>query len=230
MKKMKIAGIYKIVSPSGAVYIGQSLNIRKRWASHRGDYKKRPRFRIASSMAKYGPDRHKFSIEYHAPLDIDRTILDNIEQLFISQYKEGGAELMNLTEGGTGGRMFTHPGHSAETKAKIGDANRGKVHDPAIVKTIADKRRGQKISLEHAKKLKASRLGKPHTEESKAKMRVATKEGLKAAFANGFKRGPLSEATKKKISEANKGGTGRASGYKHSEETKAKIGLANSKK
>lgn len=35
MSKEKICGIYKITSPSGKVYIGQSNNIIKRWITYK---------------------------------------------------------------------------------------------------------------------------------------------------------------------------------------------------
>lgn len=58
----KQIGIYKIVSPSGRIYIGQSINIDKR----ENDYKKYSKFqgqkRLKSSVKKYGWEPHKFSI------------------------------------------------------------------------------------------------------------------------------------------------------------------------
>jgi predicted GIY-YIG superfamily endonuclease len=32
---MNKSGIYKIISPTGKIYIGQSINIEKRWEGHK---------------------------------------------------------------------------------------------------------------------------------------------------------------------------------------------------
>jgi len=54
-------GIYKITSPSGKIYIGQSTNIEKRVSR----YKKlscEKQVKLYSSLKKYGWDSHKFEI------------------------------------------------------------------------------------------------------------------------------------------------------------------------
>lgn len=54
-------GIYKITSPSGKVYIGQSKNIYKRWKAYYGlNCVQQPK--IYNSLMKYGVDRHKFEV------------------------------------------------------------------------------------------------------------------------------------------------------------------------
>lgn len=58
---MKVIGIYKIVSPSGRVYIGESVNIYKRWIVYRGLHCKR-QTKLYSSFLKYGTDEHIFDI------------------------------------------------------------------------------------------------------------------------------------------------------------------------
>ena len=56
-----IIGIYKIISPSGKIYIGQSINIHKRWSAYKNiKYVKQPR--ISNSVLKYGIENHKFEI------------------------------------------------------------------------------------------------------------------------------------------------------------------------
>lgn len=55
-------GIYKITSPTGRVYVGQSLDIEKRWAGYRvysGCCKQR---RLHQSLKKYGADQHLYVI------------------------------------------------------------------------------------------------------------------------------------------------------------------------
>lgn len=54
-------GIYKIVSPKGRVYIGESINIEKRRDQYkRGHYQKQ--WKLARSLEKYGWEAHAFEI------------------------------------------------------------------------------------------------------------------------------------------------------------------------
>lgn len=53
-------GIYKIVSPSGKIYIGSSKDIDKRFKQHRKMCKKQPK--LYNSLLKYGIDKHTFSV------------------------------------------------------------------------------------------------------------------------------------------------------------------------
>lgn len=54
-------GIYKITSPSGKIYIGQSINIEKRFARYKTDSCKN-QIRLSNSFEKYGVLNHKFEI------------------------------------------------------------------------------------------------------------------------------------------------------------------------
>ena len=57
----KICGIYKITSPSERVYIGQSVDIKRRWSKHKIRNCK-GQTRLWESFRKYGHDRHIFEI------------------------------------------------------------------------------------------------------------------------------------------------------------------------
>ena len=56
-------GIYKITSPSNKVYIGQSVNIQKRFRDYKSlkrSIKQQPR--LYNSFVKYGVNNHLFEI------------------------------------------------------------------------------------------------------------------------------------------------------------------------
>lgn len=56
-------GIYKITSPTNKIYIGQSVDINKRFKQHKkmsGGIKNMTR--LFNSFRKYGPENHKFEI------------------------------------------------------------------------------------------------------------------------------------------------------------------------
>ena len=55
-------GIYKITSPSGKVYIGQSNNIRKRKANYKRTVHCKGQVRLYNSLCKHGFDNHEFTV------------------------------------------------------------------------------------------------------------------------------------------------------------------------
>lgn len=60
-KREKICGIYKITSPSGRVYIGESVDILTRWVSYKNlSCKGQPK--LLRSLKKYSPENHIFEI------------------------------------------------------------------------------------------------------------------------------------------------------------------------
>lgn len=74
--KNKISGIYKIISPSGKIYIGQSVSIIDRWHSHKERYLN-SKTKLSSSFKKYGIEAHKFEI-----IEICDILLLNEREIF----------------------------------------------------------------------------------------------------------------------------------------------------
>jgi group I intron endonuclease len=60
---MKKCGIYKITSPSGKIYVGQSVNIKKRfWNYHSDSFTNSSQRILCNSFLKYGVNNHIFEI------------------------------------------------------------------------------------------------------------------------------------------------------------------------
>ena len=135
-------GIYKIESPSGKVYIGQSWNIKRRWNDHKAtkSYKHK---KLNASFLKYGVQNHSFDILHTLPIDISQDILNDYEQIYIDAFRSCNIELLNLKEGGNG-----YGKHSEETKA-----------------IIKEKRKYQKITDEQTKKMSLFFKNIPRTKE-----------------------------------------------------------------
>lgn len=93
---MRISGIYKIESPSGKVYIGQSVNVKKRFNNYRClDCKQQPT--LYNSLIKYGVENHKFDvIAYVNGIDA----LNQSEIAYINLYRRMGYSMLNLKDGG----------------------------------------------------------------------------------------------------------------------------------
>jgi len=56
-------GVYKIISPSGRVYIGESINIERRFKNYKHKFKKdKSQPKLYRSFNKYGIENHTFEI------------------------------------------------------------------------------------------------------------------------------------------------------------------------
>lgn len=173
MENIKI-GIYKIISPNGNIYIGQSSNIKKRFNSYK-NLKCKLQFKLYNSFIKYGVENHKFEII----CECEKIKLDYLEKFYIKKFNTFNTKHgLNLKEGGNTSSL------SEESKDKIRKANTGKKQS---IETI-EKRRlkmtgenhpmfGKKQSDEWKKKrvynmkLSGVMFGKKHTEETKDKLR-----------------------------------------------------------
>ena len=78
-----MVGIYKITSPTGRVYIGQSKNIEKRFQNHKSPYNLNKNTKLYNSFKKYGVENHTFEII----VECKTSELDNLEELYGEQYK-----------------------------------------------------------------------------------------------------------------------------------------------
>ena len=62
----RICGIYKITSPTGRVYIGQSVDIKRRIRVYRYPEQVKSQRKLYDSLNKYGYEKHKFETFNHA--------------------------------------------------------------------------------------------------------------------------------------------------------------------
>lgn len=179
--------IYSHTSPSGKIYIGQTVNIKRRWGSkgqHYMDKKKNGEYiqrTFARAIAKYGWDNftHEILLE-----GISKSEADYAEKYLIKWYKLH-KKSYNITDGGEGCCGIKNPMSEERRKAqserlKIYHPMRGKHHTPeAMAKIIyANQHRvyteEQKAAM--AERARINSLGRKHTEESKAKMRDYRKQ------------------------------------------------------
>jgi group I intron endonuclease len=62
-------GIYKIISPTNKIYIGQSTNIENRWISYKQNNNFQFQTRLKNSINKYGIENHQFIILEECTID-----------------------------------------------------------------------------------------------------------------------------------------------------------------
>lgn len=147
-------GIYKITSPKGRIYIGQSVNINRRFSEYKNLLCKK-QGRLYNSFNKYGVENHKFEIIEECCVDE----LNNRERYWQEYYNVIGDNGLNL--------FFTNCGDrsgflSDITKKKLSSSLKGNKNNL-----------GNKHSEETKKKISIRSSGRKHTEEAKQKVRIS---------------------------------------------------------
>lgn len=172
---MKKGYIYKITSPSGKIYIGQTINLKNRLYLYKGHHCKK-QIILYNSLLKYGWDKHIFEIiEEIEYVNNDISLLNEREKFWIKEYNSLAnpfSEGMNLTEGGNSGLR------SDETKMRMSQSQKGKIISNETKMKISKSNIGKKHSEETKRKMSERQTGRKHKEESKEKVRLS-KKGIK---------------------------------------------------
>lgn len=143
--------IYSITSPSGKVYIGQTVRPSVRFSSYRTLKCKGQRL-LYRSFLKYGFDSHEIKIIHELPKDSGFDTMNQYEMLYISFYKDAGIEMLNLTNGGRNASPCT------ETRKLISDFNKGKPKSDAQKEKMRIAQIGKKMKRESVLKMIARRI------------------------------------------------------------------------
>jgi group I intron endonuclease len=150
-------GIYKITSPSGRVYIGQSVNIKKRFTSYKRMYvKNEKQTKLYRSFLKHGVDNHKFDI-VHECNELELNYYERHYQELFDCLKNGlncrltktndksgkvsKETLSKMSIASMGNNHWLGKTHTEETKDKIRLANTGRRHSAEVNKTKGRKGR-----------------------------------------------------------------------------------------
>jgi group I intron endonuclease len=150
----KICGIYKITSPTGKIYIGQSANIKKRINYYKNLLCKQ-QIMLYNSIKKYGMDAHDFIILKTC----QKNELNEFEIFYINKYNSFNSDIgMNLQSGGH------NYSFSDITKLKMSKSQMGNT-----------KRLGFKVSEETRKKMSDCKIGRIVSEETRLRMSIANK-------------------------------------------------------
>jgi group I intron endonuclease len=182
--------LYKLTSPSGKSYIGQTNDIRERMRQHRRPTGCRV---IFDAIRKYGWDN--FTLETLAEkLSLDEA--NKLEQLYIERHNTLTPNGYNLT---TGGSNYLR---AEETKQLMSVASKGKPKSEKHKQSMSDTRKGRPalnkgkpISEQMRQKRSKARKGKPstrvgykHSEETKQKLAIVGFKKGRATHNRGKKR------------------------------------------
>jgi hypothetical protein len=111
-----ICGIYKITSPNGRIYIGQSINIEQRFKKYFKLHCKQ-QLRLYSSLLKYGVENHTFEI------------IEECQQLKLNERERFWQDFYNCINGGLNLKLTHTDGKSGAaseiTKLRMSHARSG---------------------------------------------------------------------------------------------------------
>lgn len=177
--KKAICGIYAIKNlANGKVYVGQSRDVKKRWAWHKSHLNKgtHGNEHLQRAWNKYGETNFCFElVDVCEPFE-----LDELERIWEKAYSKD-TKTYNIAETGGGHTM------SKEHREKISKALKGKFigsSNPSYGRKFTEEQKriasikhsgkncywyGKKRSNETKEKLRIANLGKKYSEESKAK-------------------------------------------------------------
>ena len=170
-------GIYKITSPSGKIYIGQTTNFSKRKSYYKNGAKPY-QVRIYNSLEKYGYDAH--TIEF-----IEECLVENLNkrerhwQEFYDVIGDNGLNCrLTATDDKSGFLCESSKNKLSITKKKVvidGEWREkfaydwsGKNHSEETKRKMSDSAKGKKKTVEHISKLPQNQKGyksKPRSQE-----------------------------------------------------------------
>jgi len=168
-------GIYKITSPNNRIYIGQSINVERRFTTYKLNSKINKQPRLYGSFNKYGVENHKFEILCECEI----LELNNLERYY--------QDLFNVLEIGLNCTL-TQTNNldyktSIETRKKISLKAKGRKHTEKTKLKLSIAHKGKILSSEHKEKLRLKLIGrKGHTkkasQETKQKCRLNSTKHL----------------------------------------------------
>ena len=151
-------GIYKITSPSGKIYIGQTVNIEKRFYKYKYIKSSVSQIKLHRSFLKYDINNHIFEI------------IEQCDMEQLNKRERYWQEFYNCIDNGLNCKYTKTNDKSGvlsdETKLKISLSNKGK----KLSEEHINKLRGQSLSKEHKEKIRNSKLGNKHSKETCLKM------------------------------------------------------------
>jgi group I intron endonuclease len=191
-------GIYKITSPSGRVYIGQSIAIDIRMNQYRQGYNCKGQPRLHVSLVKYSFSEHIFEIVEQCSVE-ELNIRERHWQDFYNVLGEMGLNCKLQNTYGKSGKL------SEDTKRRISRTKTGVEHSAESI----EKMRGREVSEETRQKQRDAKLGRKLSQEVINKIAEANRgskrsEESRAKMSEAQKGKKLSGETKRKISESRK--------------------------
>lgn len=160
-------GVYKIISPSGKIYIGQSTNLQKREIAYRSNSCK-GQTKLYNSLVKYGFSAHIFEVIEQCTIE-ELNIRERHWQDF---YNVVGTSGLNCLLVATDTSPYKC---SEETRQRISQAAKGKKKSKEHMENKSRTCRGMKQTPEHIEKRCQAYRGRELSDSHKRKLSEAKK-------------------------------------------------------
>jgi len=218
-------GIYKITSPSGRNYIGQSVNIERRWYQYKKHAHKNKQPFLCRSFDKYGVDNHDFEIIETIDKEISNEELikwlDERELFYSIKFNSMAPIGLNLRIGKGSGRL-SKIANEKNRLSHLGEKNH--MYGKHVSEETRQKQRGRTGEKSYWFKREKSELHKKKISDFRSNYKAPNWVREKISDAHKGSKNSMyglhhSEETKRKISEKGKG-------RKHTEEAKLKMSLS----
>lgn len=181
-------GIYKITSPSGKIYIGQSTDIQRRISAYKRMSNVKSQPKLYNSFLKYGAKNHIYEIIELCEQDKLTERERYWQEYYNSVNKYTGLNCMYANDGNSG-YIF-----SEEVRIKMSESKKGRKFSEEHKRKISNALKGKKKSEAHLKKLSESRAGRlTGDKHHKSKIVLDTSTGIyyssakEASIANNIK-------------------------------------------
>ncbi len=171
-------GIYKITSPVGRIYIGQSIDVEKRFRQYQGLTYCKSQVRLYNSFKKYTPDSHIYEVLEECSFED----LNTRERYWQEQFQVMGKQGLNckLTATSEQKQVMSQQVRSKISKTLTENSFwKGKTQSEEHIK-----KRGESLSKhvktdEHKQNISKALKGKPLSDETKVMMSKSKKGKLR---------------------------------------------------
>lgn len=145
--------VYALTSPTGRVYIGQTIQpLPKRWYDHRRAARSGRKSKLYTSMRKH-TEGWTQEVVYEASSQEE---LDRMEIMFIRAFGD-----LNIREGGRGGKL------TSEHRAKIAAAHRGRKRSDEARKAMSEAAKKKVFTDEHRRNMSKAQLRRQERERTR---------------------------------------------------------------
>lgn len=150
-KSIPTVGIYKILSPTNKIYIGQSINIEQRWKFY--DFLNcKGQIHLYNSLKKYGSKNHKFEVLEECSLEELNRRETYWKQHFLDQNNQNWNKMLFC-------ELYDKGGPKSEiTKQKISKSLLGKEKSQQHKDNIKKARTGISFTQQHKDNMSDSRF------------------------------------------------------------------------